>query len=170
MLLSKALQRSLAAGDPSRLATVSLTSSVQEAPQKGRRWGASFSPLIPVTILLLSGLVASRPWIGVAPDPSGFGSPAPASVGHSPGPLQGLAYNLTEPAGQCRGWCLSRDAYTTAEGIEHCYQQCLAHPEVLHFIPALEASAAAAPGPQRTLLFAAWYAEGERGSEVCASY
>lgn len=47
-----------------------------------------------------------------------------------------------------------------------CYAQCLAHPEVTGFFPALEASAALPVPTGRTLLFAAWYAEGERGAEV----
>ena len=160
MLLSTAVQRSLAAAGSSAVST--LTTSEKEAGRSRSRL-----PVLSLTIVLLSGLVASRPWIGVAPDSSSSGlSPSGAgSLGRSPGSLQGLAYNLTEPAVQlCRSYCLSRDA-----PVEHCYKQCLAHPEVLRFIPALEASAAAAPGPQRTLLFAAWYAEGERGSEVCSS-
>ena len=166
MLLSTAMQRSLAATGSNRLAAVTTITITSEKEAPHRR------PVLPVltfTMLLLSGLVASRPWIGVDPS-SGLSASDASSLGRSSGSLQGLAYNLTEPAGQpagqlCRSWCLSRDVYT----LEHCYQQCLAHPEVLRFIPALEASAAAAPGAQRKLLFAAWYAEGEKGSEVCSS-
>jgi hypothetical protein len=170
MVVSRALKHSLAPKSSKLPAVECLTPPEIDAPHK------RFSvPLLPLLLLFFSGFVASRllpepsPGISIAPSLTTdvFLRPSSAQLGVSP---QQSSYptNLTEPGVRCQSWCLSRGApINHVSTLEHCYAQCLAHPEVMGFIPALEASAATPSGvSERSLLFAAWYAEGERGSEV----
>lgn len=132
-------------------------------------------PIVPLALLFLCGLVAAR----VFPDSnliSGEGGLGPGIVlPHLQQPKVALPGGLASPSAanltglglRCQTWCLTRDTYVTMDEVAHCQGQCLAHPEVMEWIPALEASAAAPAGiSDRKIIFAAWYAEGERGSEV----
>jgi len=135
-------------------------------------------PLLPFALLFLCGLVAAR----VFPDSNLISGEA----GLGPGivlpqlqqPEMSLPGSVVSPSSanwtglglRCQTWCLTRDIYVTRDEVAHCQRQCTAHPEVMDWIPALKASAAAPAGINgRKLIFAAWYAEGERGSEVCLS-
>ena len=131
-------------------------------------------PITPVVLLFLCGLVAAR----VFPDSSLISSEPGLGPGFVLPKIQQpqLAFpeasfvgaNLTGLQLRCQSFCLTRDTYVTRDEVSHCQSQCLAHPEVMGWMRALEASAAAPVGvnPDRQLIFAAWYAEGERGSEV----
>jgi hypothetical protein len=158
MLLSRTVQSSLVS---SRAAGVAVSGVSEKEASKGHHQRLS---VLPLAILLLSGLVASR----LLPDaPSSASSPFSLDVQPVRRQQQAAAgLNVTAPELQCHSWCLSRGTFSTPGQLQHCYAQCLAHPEVQAFIPALEASAGAALGTNRTLMFVAWYAEGERGSEV----
>lgn len=131
--------------------------------------------IFPLALLFLCGLVAARvfPESSIISGEAGLGPSIvlpqfqqpevslPAST-VSPSPA-----NLTGVGLRCQSWCLTRDNYVTKIEVAHCQRQCTAHPEVMDWIPALKASAAAPAGiNDRQLTFAAWYAEGERGSEV----
>lgn len=170
MVVSRALKRSLAPKALTLQAVECLTPAENGAPHK------KFSvPLLPLLFLFFSGLVAARllpevsSGVSIAPSLTTdvFPRPPSAVLDVSPQPASQRA-NFSEPAFRCQSWCLSRVApISHVSSVEHCYAQCLAHPEVMGFIPALEASALAPSGVNtRNLLFAAWYAEGERGSEV----
>ena len=132
-------------------------------------------PLVPLALVFLCGLVAARvfPESSLISGEAGLGPgivlpqlqqpkvSLPGSIA-SPSPS-----NLTGLGLRCQTWCLTRDTYVTKTEVAHCQQQCTAHPEVMEWIPALKATAAAPAGiNDRQLIFAAWYAEGERGSEV----
>ena len=131
-------------------------------------------PITPVVLLFLCGLVAAR----VFPDTSLISSEAGLGPGFVLPQIQQpqLAFPEASPGGtnltglqlRCQSFCLTRDAYVTRDEVSHCQSQCLAHPEVMDWMRALEASAAAPAcvNPDRQLIFAAWYAEGDRGSEV----
>lgn len=131
-------------------------------------------PVTPVVLLFLCGLVAAR----VFPDSSPISSEAGLGPRLVLPQIQRpqLAFPKASPGGtnltglqlRCQSFCLTRDAYVTRDEVSHCQSQCLAHPEVMDWMRALEASAAAPAGvsPDRQLIFAAWYAEGDRGSEV----
>ena len=161
MLLSKAAQRTLVSS-----ATVAVSAARGTEKEAAGKSTPSPLSLLPVAILFLSGLVASRLLPDAAPPSSPTGLTSPGHLPLVVRQQQATGLDLKQPGLQCHGWCLSRGTFITAEQLQHCYQQCLAHPEVQQFYPALEASAGAAAGTNRTLLFAAWYAEGERGSEV----
>ena len=168
MLRVRSLRR-IAAGDSGTLPAVGGLPIAQSQSSKPR------IPFVPLALFFLCGLVAAR----VFPESSLISTEArlgpgivlpllqqpelslPGSI-VSPSPA-----NLTGVELRCRSWCLTRDIYITTNEVKHCQQQCTAHPEVMAWIPALEASAAAPAGVNdRQLIFAAWYAEGERGSEV----
>ena len=168
MLRVRSLRR-LATRESGTLPAVEGLSIAQSQSSKPR------TPLVPVALLFLCGLVAAR----VFPESSVISGEArlgpgiilpqlqqpevslPGSI-VSPSPA-----NLTGVDLRCQTWCLTRDTYVTRSEVAHCQRQCTAHPEVMDWIPALEASAAAPTGiSDRQLIFAAWYAEGERGSEV----
>ena len=132
-------------------------------------------PIAPLALLFLCGLVAARvfPESSIISGEAGLGpgivlpqlqqpevSLPASSVSPSPADLTGVGL-------RCQSWCLTRDIYVTRTEVAHCQRQCTAHPEIVEWIPALKASAAAPAGiNDRQLIFAAWYAEGERGSEV----
>ena len=131
-------------------------------------------PMTPVVLLFLCGLVAAR----VFPDASLISKEAGLGPGFVLPQIQQpqLAFPEARPGGtnltglqlRCQSFCLTRDAYVTRDEVSHCQSQCFAHPELMDWMRALEASAAAPAGvsPDRQLIFAAWYAEGDRGSEV----
>ena len=135
-------------------------------------------PVTPVVLLFLCGLVAAR----VFPDNSLISSKAGTGPGFVLPQIQQpqLAFpeasfegaDLTGLQLRCQSYCLTRDTYVTRDEVSHCQSQCLAHPEVMEWMRALKASAAAPTGvnPDRQLIFAAWYAEGERGSEVRCTF
>ncbi len=123
--------------------------------------------LVPVFFLVCSGLVACR----LVPD---------ASVGHllisylaGDGPSDHLRFFLhpllfPSHIAPCQHWCADREERSShAATLDHCISQCIAHPEVMDFLPKLRTTAAVPPPVQnRTLLFGAFYAEGDGGSEV----
>jgi hypothetical protein len=176
MLVSRATRAPIPPKSPN-LATKEREPSLKRAPV----------PLLPVILLICCGVAASRLLPGVAP--RGLVAPStPADILPRPSPVElslaeqssGLAAGgslqpdvqaLLQTDLRCQNWCLER-AEASASPMSRpplvatCYAQCLAHPEVTGFFPALEASAALPIPTGRTLLFAAWYAEGERGAEV----
>ena len=171
MLRVRSLRR-LATGDSGILPAVDSLPIAQSQSSKPR------IPLVPVALFFLCGLVAARvfPESSIISGEAGSGPgiilpqlqqpevSLPGSI-VSPSPA-----NLTGLGLRCQTWCLTRDIYVTRSEVAHCQRQCIAHPEVMDWIPALEASAAAPTGiSDRQLIFAAWYAEGERGSEVSFS-
>lgn len=127
----------------------------------------SRSLLGPVLFLVCSGLVACR----LVPD---------ASVGHllsnslagygASDRLRSFFYTRRMPAHgeRCQQWCADRDEPSSHTAtLDHCILQCISHPEVMDFLPDLRATAAVPPPVQNcTLLFGAFYAEGDGGSEV----
>ena len=135
-------------------------------------------PITPVLLLFLCGLVAAR----VFPDNSVISCEGGLGPGFVLPQIQQpqLAFpkasseeaNLTGLQLRCQSFCLTRDTYVTRDEVDHCQSQCLAHPEVMDWMGALEASAAVPTGvnSDRQLIFAAWYAEGERGSEVRSAF
>lgn len=168
MLRVRSLRR-VATGESNSLPAVESLPIAQSQSPKPR------IPVAPIVLFFLCGLVAAR----VFPDSSLISGEAGRGPGlvlpqlqqpevSLPGATESpSAANLTGLGLRCQSWCLTRDIYVTREDMAHCQQQCTAHPEVMDWIPALEASAAAPAGVNdRQLIFAAWYAEGERGSEV----
>ncbi len=161
--------RRIANGDSVTLPAVERLPIAQSQSSKPR------VPLVPLALLFLCGLVAARvfPESSLISGEAGLGPgivlpqlqqpevSLPGSI-VSPNPA-----NLTGVGLRCQTWCLTRDIYVTKTEVGHCQRQCTAHPEVMDWIPALKASAAAPAGiNDRQLIFAAWYAEGEKGSEV----
>ena len=136
----------------------------------GKKTELSFGTLVPVLFLVCSGLVASR----LVPD---------ASVGHlliyslagdeASGHLRSFLQTLRMPphGERCQQWCADRDEPSShAATLDHCISQCVSHPEVMGFLPNLRTTATVPPPMQnRTLLFGAFYAEGDGGSEVRTS-
>ena len=168
MLRVRSLRR-VATGESNSLPAVESLPIAQSQSSKPRY------PFASIVLFFLCGLVAAR----VFPDSNLISG----EVGRGPGlvlpqlqqpevSLPGAiespkAVNLTGLGLRCQSWCLTRDTYVTREDMAHCQQQCTVHPEVMDWIPALEASAATPAGVNdRQLIFAAWYAEGERGAEV----
>lgn len=143
-------------------------------------------PLLPVVLLICCGVAASRLLPGTAP--GGLLTSTPADILPRPSPvelslaeqssslaaggtLQPELQSLLQGDLRCRSWCLdgadpSASPRSRPPQIDTCFARCLAHPEVMGFLPALEASGALPEPSGRELLFAAWYAEGERGAEV----
>lgn len=146
-------------------------------------------PLLPVILLVCCGLAASRllpvasPGTSLASSVAGPGDvllrPSPTELSlteqtngiASDGLLQSAASTSLRIELQCQSWCLGRASTATSllsrpPAMDTCISQCLEHPEVMSFLSSLESSATPAASNSRTLLFAAWYAEGERGAEV----
>jgi hypothetical protein len=122
--------------------------------------------LVPVVFLVCCGLVASR-LISDATNGIIFGPHwAKDEVPHSLAQDTPLLHsNMTI---QCHDWCADRNDFSShVATIDSCVTRCLSHPEVMGYLPGMRASAAVPhSGQGRTIVFAAWYAEGEQGSEV----
>ena len=123
--------------------------------------------LVPVLFLVCSGLVASR----LSPDGKVglvFNPTQPEDA--PPGRLaESFIFPQTTLSAQCHDWCISRNESSShAPAFDNCFAQCRQHPEVMSFLSAMRASAAVPPsGEDHNIIFAAWYAEGEGGAEVC---
>ncbi|BDA41026.1 hypothetical protein COCOBI_01-6810 [Coccomyxa sp. Obi] len=85
------------------------------------------------------------------------------------GRLRSFLHTLRMPANgaRCQQWCADRDEPSShAATLDHCISQCVSHPEVMGFLPDLRTTAAVPhPVQNRTILFGAFYAEGDGGSE-----
>lgn len=179
MLVNRATRTSSTPSPPKLATPLDRETSPKRAPSV---------PLLPVVLLICCGLAASRllptsssgpllgpSWIAedILPRPSPVElSLAEQTSGLSLGAsLQSDVQVLLPAEVQCQSWCVSRAGATASllnrpPKMDTCLSQCLAHPEVMTFLPVLEASGALPSPTGRSLIFAAWYAEGERGAEV----
>ncbi|CAL8466513.1 g6049 [Coccomyxa elongata] len=178
MLVNRATRTSSAPTPPKLATPLDRETSPKRAPSV---------PLLPVVLLICCGLAASRllptssygPLLGpssIAEDILPRPSPVELSLAEQ---TSGLSFDaslqpdvqvLLPAEVQCQSWCVTRAGATASllnrpPKMDTCLSQCLAHPEVMTFLPALEASGALPSPTGRSLIFAAWYAEGERGAE-----